>query len=244
MTSQPTYPTARSPSTPDTGALVRLARFVLRHRKARDRPCGSSSSSPASPAHGRVGRPALTFDFALPGEPGYETAKQITHTYGNGGEQAPSIAVVTVPRGADRARRRGDCRGGVRRGAARSCRAFASSTSRSAHDSRFVTKDGRHDLRAALRPRAGELRLAGRVEGGDARARNGAAAGYAVSATGLQELSSGGASDGPGVLAETLFGALGALAVLAFVFASLLAFLPLLMAAVRDPDDAADRARR
>ena len=45
-------------------------------------------------------------------------------------------------------------------------------------------------------------------------------------------LSEGGNSGGPSVLVETLFCALGALAVLAFVFASFLAFLPLVIAAV------------
>ena len=45
-------------------------------------------------------------------------------------------------------------------------------------------------------------------------------------------LSQGGNSGGPSVLVETLFGALGALAVLVFVFASFLAFVPLVIAAV------------
>jgi RND superfamily putative drug exporter len=47
----------------------------------------------------------------------------------------------------------------------------------------------------------------------------------------MNELASGGARKGPGILAETLLGGLGALAVLAFVFASLLALVPLLIAA-------------
>ena len=51
--------------------------------------------------------------------------------------------------------------------------------------------------------------------------------------TGLTELStSNGADEGPGVLLETLLGALGALIVLAFVFASFMAFVPLVVAAV------------
>ena len=50
--------------------------------------------------------------------------------------------------------------------------------------------------------------------------------------TGLSQLANGGSSKGPGVLVETLIGGLGALAVLAFVFASMLAFVPLLIAAV------------
>ena len=42
----------------------------------------------------------------------------------------------------------------------------------------------------------------------------------------------GGDTDGPSVLAETLLGAAGALLVLLFVFASFLAFVPLMIAAV------------
>lgn len=45
----------------------------------------------------------------------------------------------------------------------------------------------------------------------------------------------GGNGVGPGVLLETLIGAIGALAVLAFVFASFLAAIPLLVAAVTIP---------
>src|SRR5919201_6388797 len=79
------------------GALARLGRFVLRHRKAVVAfwivllVAGFAGA-------GRVSD-RLTFDFALPGEPGYETAQQIERIYGNGGTEAPSILVVTVPRG-------------------------------------------------------------------------------------------------------------------------------------------------
>src|SRR5262249_54409357 len=58
--------------------------------------------------------------------------------------------------------------------------------------------------------------------------------GFTGGLTGYAQLASGGgdSNSGPSVLEETLIGALGALAVLAFVFASLLAFVPLLIAAV------------
>src|SRR5581483_8151858 len=58
-------------------------------------------------------------------------------------------------------------------------------------------------------------------------------AGAPVYVTGFDALQSQtGGSGGPGVLLESVLGGLGALAVLAFVFASLLAFVPLLMAIV------------
>ncbi len=50
----------------------------------------------------------LSVDFSLPGQPGYETSVKILSIYHNGGENPPSVAVVTVPPGpgarADQAR--------------------------------------------------------------------------------------------------------------------------------------------
>ncbi|HVI37653.1 MAG TPA: MMPL family transporter, partial [Gaiellales bacterium] len=55
--------------------------------------------------------------------------------------------------------------------------------------------------------------------------------GAIIGVTGEDVLASGDSSSGPGVLGETLLGAVGALAVLAFAFGSFLAFLPLIVAA-------------
>jgi len=49
-------------------------------------------------ASSRVGQ-RLSTDFSLPGQPGYQTAQEITRIYGNGGGQPPSIITVTVPAG-------------------------------------------------------------------------------------------------------------------------------------------------
>jgi hypothetical protein len=57
--------------------------------------------------------------------------------------------------------------------------------------------------------------------------------GAPVLVTGVDALqSTSGEGKGPGVLLESVLGGLGALVVLAFVFASLLAFVPILMAIV------------
>jgi len=58
------------------------------------------------------------------------------------------------------------------------------------------------------------------------------AAGFEGGLTGYNLLSAGGENEEPSVLVETLIGAFGALLVLAFVFASFLAFVPLVVAAV------------
>jgi RND superfamily putative drug exporter len=214
--------------TSDTGTLARLARFVLRHRKA----------VVASwlvllvagfVAAGRVSE-RLTFEFALPGEPGYETATQIDRLYGNGGNQPPSILVVTVPRGET-----------VRDDARAIASAFERVRERqpqlrivdyaATRDPRFVTADGRTTYALVFSPRPRDLGSPASSKRATAVVRSALPSGYGVAATGLEELSSSGSGGGPGVLAETLAAGLGALAVLAFVFASFLALVPLLVAA-------------
>jgi RND superfamily putative drug exporter len=172
----------------------------------------------------------LSFDFSLPGQPGYETAKKITHIYGNGGQTVPSIVVVTTPAGQT-----------VRQDASQI--AVAMQRLRRAqpelrvvdyaatHDPRFITGDGRSTLALLFTPLQHNF---GAPMASKAAARKVQAGlpGYQVQATGLGELANSGSDKGPGVLVETMLGALGALAVLAFVFASLLALVPLAIAAV------------
>jgi RND superfamily putative drug exporter len=172
----------------------------------------------------------LTFDFALPGEPGYETAQQIERIYGNGGNVAPSILVVTVPGGET-----------VRSDADTIASAFARVRAlqpqlrvvdyAATRDSHFVTRDGRTTYALVFAPRPRGFGSPVASKRATAVLRSALPPGYSVAATGLEELSSNDSSGGPGVLAETLIAAVGALAVLAFVFASFLALVPLLVAA-------------
>ena len=77
--------------------MVRLAEFVLRHRRLVMLfwlvmfVVGIGAASQVTDR--------LTVDFSLPGQPGYETEKQLLDTFGNGGSNPPTIAVVTVPKG-------------------------------------------------------------------------------------------------------------------------------------------------
>src|ERR1700676_3274536 len=78
-----------------SNAITRLARFVVGHRRLVMLvwlilfPAGIYGASHVSNR--------LSVDFSLPGQPGYETAKQITRIYGNGGDSPPSVIVVTLP---------------------------------------------------------------------------------------------------------------------------------------------------
>ena len=173
----------------------------------------------------------LTVDFSLPGQPGTEAAHRIVETYGNGGDTTPMLATVTVPAGSSVAQERA----GIDK-------AFAAVGSQvkgvrvvdqqSTGDDVFVTKDGRTAYAMVFYPCPESVasvppdRLIG------AALQKAAPDGAAVGVTGIDALATGDGDGGNGVLVETLIGALGALLVLLFVFASALAFLPLAIAAV------------
>ena len=220
--------TPPQPTSIPSGATTRLARFVLAHRRLVVLawilllPAGIYGASHVSKR--------LSVDFSLPGQPGYETAKKITRLYGNGGDTTPSIVLVTVPGGHSVQADRGAIASAFDRARAAVPGArivdYASTGERS-----FITNDGRSTyalLFTATEKTFGAPKIPVTVERALARALP---AGTQVGLTGLNQLASGGKASGPGVLVETLIGAGGALAILAFVFASMLAFVPLLVAA-------------
>jgi putative drug exporter of the RND superfamily len=209
--------------------ITRLARWVLGHRRVVIVfwlvmfVAGGVGASQVSSR--------LSFDFSLPGQPGYETAAKVDRLYGNGGNGPTSVAVVTVAAGQTVA---GD--------AGQLARAFAAARTAvpgarivdygATHDPLFVSRDGRSTFGlvfTAVEKSFGAPKVPVAVTRALTRALP---AGATVELTGLNQLASGGSSKGPGVFVETLIGAGGALAVLAFVFASMLAFVPLLIAAV------------
>src|SRR3954452_22357691 len=172
----------------------------------------------------------LVIDFSLPGQPGTETANQIDREFHAGGKTAPYVITVTLPDGqhvtgnedavAKAFATVQDKVPGTRLvdEANTGDKAFRTSDDRTAyamlfyrflHDptAQFPTDDIKAALNAAAPP------------------------GAEVGVTGEDALAVGDESGGNGVLTEVMLGAIGALAVLAFVFASFLAFLPLVVAA-------------
>ena len=215
------------PDVPD-GAVARLARFVVAHWKlvlvcwALLLPAGIYAASHVSNR--------LSVDFSLPDQPGYETAKKITHAYGNGGDTDPTIVLVTLPPGQT-----------VVRHEAQLGRAFADAHAAvprdrivdysATRDLALITSGGRSTYALLFTPAAKGFGGPDIPPAFDHALAAGLPPGTHVGLTGLNQLASGGKSTGPGVLVETMIGAGGALAVLAFVFASMLAFVPLLVAA-------------
>jgi RND superfamily putative drug exporter len=174
----------------------------------------------------------LSSDLAMPGLPAYEANKQIVTQYGNGGDSPPAVPVITLPAGVtvDSPQARDALSRGfqavARIPSLRVC-SYADTG-----DRRFVSSDGRTTFGLVFTNTIfapGTVDLAPQISDALTRALP---AGTTVRVTGVNQLSLSGGGGGPGVLAETLLGALGALAVLAFVFGSLLALLPLVMAAV------------
>jgi putative drug exporter of the RND superfamily len=178
---------------------------------------------------------ALSDQFSVPGREGYETNTAITRTFGNGGNTAPLVAVVTLPQGrsVDSPRVRQQIAEVDNRIEAAVPRVRTASYA-STGDRAFVSKDGRTTFVLAFPPpQKGSFGQNPRAVG-EARAalRGLTVGGSAVGLTGLGALSSGGQKGGLGLLAEGLLGGLGALAVLAFVFASVNAFVPLIVALI------------
>ena len=172
----------------------------------------------------------LTIDFFLPGQPGTEAAQQIIRDFGNGGNSSPYLVVLSAPAG-QRVTGHEDQVAAAFRDVAKAApnlrlvdeatsgnKVFRSDDDRTAYAMVFYSFGSNPtDL-----PPTKEL---------EAAAKASAPPGWTSGVTGEDVLAQGDSeSSGPGVLAETLFGALGALIVLAFVFASFLALLPMLVA--------------
>jgi RND superfamily putative drug exporter len=208
----------------------RWAEFVLRHRKWVVGAWGLIIIVGAVAA-GTVTK-RLTVDFSLPGQPGTTAAHKIEGLLGNGGDTNPYVVTITLPQGQTVA--------GNQAALARTFRAVEQIPAErlrvideaNTGDTAFRTpKDPRTAWALVFyhfNPSPSAKLLTDPIRTALDHAKP---PGATVGVTGQDALAVGDNSGGPGVLGETLLGALGALAVLAFVFGSFLAFLPLIIAA-------------
>jgi RND superfamily putative drug exporter len=217
--------------------MASLTRWVLAHKRTVVvtwvllTVAGIAAAGPASDA--------LEPEFSVPNKEGWETNVAIADRYrGTGGDTAPLVPVVTLPKGktvdspgvgADLTRL--DSRLDEALPNARIA-SYASTG-----DEAFVSDDGRTTF-AIVYPQPDPDSAFGenpRAEKAASAALQSATVGGApVRLTGFDALAedSGSDSEGPGVLLEAVLGGVGALIVLTFVFASFLAFVPLGMAIV------------
>ena len=217
--------------------MVRLAVFVLRHKALVALFWVVAMVAGGATAGKTVDR--LTLDFSLPGQPGYETEKQLLETYGSGPDEGTSIFAVTVPSGTTVQDERAKV-DGVFRAVQQQFPQYRVVWQGNTGSGDFVTDDGRTSYGVVIDEKftSFTFKPAFMLARPLLEAQE-KATGFDIRTTGYFELGQGNAessgsepNEPPSVLSETLLGAFGALIVLLFVFASFLAFVPLVVAAV------------
>jgi RND superfamily putative drug exporter len=213
--------------------MNRLTDTVLRHKRMVAAAwilltlIGMAAAGPASEA--------LDQRFSVPGREGWEASQEILRLYGNGGESLPFVAVAKLPEGSTATSP------GVRAELTRVEEVARKSVPRariagygSTGDKAFVSEDGRTAFVYVFPGRSDDPFGANVETMRDYRdaLKDVKVAGAPVLLTGYDALfdSSGEGAEGPGLLLEALIGGAGALLVLAFVFGSWLAVVPLAMA--------------
>ena len=179
---------------------------------------------------------ALSQHFDLPGYEGFDTNSAIVHTYGNGGQLAPLIPVISLPSGTSVQAARPQLAAAFAKVAQVVPNTRIASYADTGNTS-FISHDGRTTFGLLFMPPS---------NGPDIDPKQITAvqqalapltiAGAHFHLTGYSVLANNGSSGtGPGVLVETLLGGLGALAILLVVFGSALAIVPMGMAIVTIP---------
>ncbi|HEY2572143.1 MAG TPA: MMPL family transporter [Solirubrobacteraceae bacterium] len=181
---------------------------------------------------------ALKQKYSVPGKEGFVTNQQISRDFhGTGGNGAPLLPVVTLPAGS--AVSSPGTIAQLRGVEARLQRALPGSRIAGYASTRsptFVSKDGRTTFVVAYPPADRTQAFEDNPKAAKkaiAALKDVTVAGAPVHLTGFDALTAqNGGGEGTGVLFEALLGGFGALLVLAFVFASLLAIVPIIMAIV------------
>src|SRR3954453_22752063 len=207
-----------------------ITSFVLRHKRLVIAfwvvltIVGGAASGPASKA--------MDQKFSVPGKEGWEANKEIEQRFhGTGGNASPLVPVVALKGSA--AESRSDLaalEGTVEKTLPGARVAGYGSTG----DKAFISKDGKTAFVIAYpppdpdQPFGDNPKAEKTLRAALAKATVG---GAQVRLTGYDALANEtGGNEGPGVLLEALLGGLGALVILAFVFGSWLAIIPLFMA--------------
>jgi RND superfamily putative drug exporter len=218
--------------------MVSITRWVLSHRRI----VVAFWAVTTLVGFATISKSSSSFDqrFSVPGRESWQTAQQIKATYGTGGENLPLLPVVALPAGktVDSPGVKAQL-GAIDRRAERAIPGARVASFASTGDRAFVSKDGRTAFAVVY------ARPPDSAFGDDAKSivalrkalRGVTVAGAPVRVTGFDALAkdTGSSNGGTGLLLEVLIGGLGALAVLMFVFASLMAFLPMLMAVIAIP---------
>jgi len=215
--------------------MTKLTGWVLHHKRAVTifwvllTLVGMASAGSASKA--------LKQKFSVPGKEGWITNQQIARDFhGTGGNTAPLLPVVTLPAGTTVTTPgvAGEL-GALERRVEEVLPGSRVAGYAATHNRAFASADGRTTFIIAYPPVDPKQAFGDNPEAAKratAALQGASIAGAPVHLTGVDALSvqSGGGGGGPGVLVEALLGGVGALFVLAFVFGSFLAIVPLMMA--------------
>jgi RND superfamily putative drug exporter len=173
----------------------------------------------------------LSHGFNTPGTAGYDANAHMLTTFGIDGNEQPTIAVLHLPAGEGMRTPAGQAAAARTFAAANQAGHLAVADYANTHNPKLISSDGRTTWALIDMPNPDTPLGSGVMDRIAPALRAAAPAGVSVSATGFEQIqSAGGGGGGPSVLIETVIGAVGALAVLLFVYGSAIAIVPLLIA--------------
>lgn len=210
--------------------MLRISQLVLRHKRLVVAFWLVVLAAGGAASAGLASR--LSQEVILPGSAAYAADQQILSRYGNGGPGYPEVVVVNLPSGDATTSPAGLRALGAGFDAVAAIGGLRAADYANTGDPGFLTANPRMSFGLVFTPYAGESTSSMAPQILSAM-RPALPAGSRVQVTGMTELKSGGqAKQGLGVLAETLTAGAAALLVLAWVFGSLLAVVPVVTAAV------------
>jgi putative drug exporter of the RND superfamily len=174
----------------------------------------------------------LDQSFEIPGTPSARATNAVVGQYRTGGDLDPLVPVVVLPPGVTAEDVRPTLEANLAKVPGRVVSLYNTG------DPKFAPGDGRTTFALVYTPTTGDQNSDSRHQTSEMRAlpallKPGLPEGTQVYITGTLPLANNGSSgEGIGVLGEALIGGAGALIVLAFVFGSFLALLPIMIAAV------------
>jgi len=184
----------------------------------------------------------MTHTFATPGPRATTPITGSSSASASTATSSPRSRSCTFLRAVDAQRCRPGRRGAhIRRRAARRTRRVADYAN--THNAKLISRDGRTTWALINMPNPDIPLGTGVMQRIPHVLRAAAPPGASVAVTGFEQLQTTGGSSGPSAFVETLIGMAGALVILALVFGSALAVVPLLMAIRRSSSASCSSAR-
>jgi RND superfamily putative drug exporter len=172
----------------------------------------------------------MTHTFATPGTAGYNANHRIQQRFGIDGNEQPTIAVLHLPAGQSMHTAAGQAAAARTFAAVPRAGHVAVADYANTHNPKLISRDGRTTWALINMPNPDTALGHGVMQRIPHVLQAAAPAGASVAVTGFEQLQVTGGGSGPSAFVETLIGMAGALVILALVFGSALAVVPLLMA--------------